>query len=399
MADRIVVQCPGCSAKLKILDERKLGKTIRCPKCAETFLFGAIKVCSAKVSTAAKEANPPPTNIGVTQKQTTTHRTLVITAILAITLSVGVGALVVLGRKSDPTRPVVSPQPVAKPLPPPTKWRIGETEPVTALNPEEIPERLTLDAVTGWNWFKDLRRPDESDYLIDVVLQLRGELVERICQFGEVRISSSSLDSGEEVKLFSEKSALVFDPTIQWIPFDTKIPLTHTDPPGFLRIPIRIERPKNMNARLSKFEGDFKIRVADRIDEFTIEEVAKVVENPIGIPALDAAGVRFNWNREQEGRYESVEMIVGDGYSAGRFVVTDAGQPINDLFLNFQKFSNHRSAEGETVVRIIRNMHKPLPERLRLRFSLFSNLREVVVPFRFANLALPSLESRPKIGK
>ena len=43
MADRIQIQCPGCSAKLAISDESKLGKKIRCSKCSEVFVAKALK--------------------------------------------------------------------------------------------------------------------------------------------------------------------------------------------------------------------------------------------------------------------------------------------------------------------------------------------------------------------
>lgn len=50
MPDRIIIQCPGCSAKLAISDASKLGKKIKCSKCGEVFV--------AKAGGGAKGAKP-----------------------------------------------------------------------------------------------------------------------------------------------------------------------------------------------------------------------------------------------------------------------------------------------------------------------------------------------------
>lgn len=55
MADRILVVCPGCSAKLAVADASKLGKKIRCSKCSEVFVA---KAASASGSKTAKSAPP-----------------------------------------------------------------------------------------------------------------------------------------------------------------------------------------------------------------------------------------------------------------------------------------------------------------------------------------------------
>ncbi len=57
MADRILIQCPGCSAKLAISDESKLGKKIRCSKCSEVFVAKALK---AGGSAAPAKPKPKP---------------------------------------------------------------------------------------------------------------------------------------------------------------------------------------------------------------------------------------------------------------------------------------------------------------------------------------------------
>jgi predicted Zn finger-like uncharacterized protein len=60
MADRILIQCPGCSAKLAITDVSKLGKKIRCSKCSEVFVAKALKPSGSKSSAPAKAAKPKP---------------------------------------------------------------------------------------------------------------------------------------------------------------------------------------------------------------------------------------------------------------------------------------------------------------------------------------------------
>ena len=61
MADRILIQCPGCSAKLAISDESKLGKKIRCSKCSEVFVANALKARSGSTTSApTKAAKPKP---------------------------------------------------------------------------------------------------------------------------------------------------------------------------------------------------------------------------------------------------------------------------------------------------------------------------------------------------
>ncbi|MBC7816591.1 MAG: hypothetical protein IAG10_06865 [Planctomycetaceae bacterium] len=58
MADRILIQCPGCSAKLAISDESKLGKKIRCSKCSEVFVAKALKSSGSKSGAPTKAAKP-----------------------------------------------------------------------------------------------------------------------------------------------------------------------------------------------------------------------------------------------------------------------------------------------------------------------------------------------------
>lgn len=60
MADRILIQCPGCSAKLAISDASKLGKKIRCSKCSEVFVAKALKPGGSKSSAPVKAAKPKP---------------------------------------------------------------------------------------------------------------------------------------------------------------------------------------------------------------------------------------------------------------------------------------------------------------------------------------------------
>lgn len=57
MADRILVVCTGCSAKLAVSDASKLGKKIRCSKCSEVFVA---KAASANATKSAKPSKPAP---------------------------------------------------------------------------------------------------------------------------------------------------------------------------------------------------------------------------------------------------------------------------------------------------------------------------------------------------
>ncbi len=57
MSDRIIIQCPGCSAKLAISDASKLGKKIKCSKCSEVFVASAMSSGSAKASKPTKPAS------------------------------------------------------------------------------------------------------------------------------------------------------------------------------------------------------------------------------------------------------------------------------------------------------------------------------------------------------
>ncbi len=45
MSDRVVVECPSCFAKLTLSDESKLGRKIRCSKCAEVFVAERSEEC------------------------------------------------------------------------------------------------------------------------------------------------------------------------------------------------------------------------------------------------------------------------------------------------------------------------------------------------------------------
>ncbi len=56
MPDRIIIQCPGCSAKLAISDASKLGKKIKCSKCSEVFVAKA----AARGGTKAKPMKSAP---------------------------------------------------------------------------------------------------------------------------------------------------------------------------------------------------------------------------------------------------------------------------------------------------------------------------------------------------
>ncbi len=63
MADRILIQCPGCSTKFAISDESKLGKKIRCSKCSEMFVAKAIKSSGSENSAPTKAAKTKATGL------------------------------------------------------------------------------------------------------------------------------------------------------------------------------------------------------------------------------------------------------------------------------------------------------------------------------------------------
>src|SRR5689334_3385074 len=62
----VTIACPHCHVRMKLKDGSALGKTIKCPKCAEPFVaaapatVGAVAGAPMKKKRPASETSPPP---------------------------------------------------------------------------------------------------------------------------------------------------------------------------------------------------------------------------------------------------------------------------------------------------------------------------------------------------
>ena len=457
MADRILIQCPGCSAKLAISDESKLGKKIRCSKCSEVFVAKALNsVGSGSSKSKPKKSNEDDLNFDDIEQEDSAEsendesaeeprRTrsksgakkgaegkgkrkspggnlpVIIGGVVVIVLLLGIGGYFLSGRGAaapEPPNQQVAQQsgsalPATQPnasaagtpstVPVPAAQltpaqKLGETAEALATNSAEWPAGTKgLSART--RWFSRGFAIDTSGQrkdAIELTVDVQGEYLAKTCAFGMAEIKTLNVTPDQPLAVFRSFSQSWNDPLVHYVSYDHFGPRggINQHPEGGLRVAIPFVASKDPATKLAVVEGQFKIRTGQLVDEVVIPDLRAVANQPLEQASLKAAEAML-WLR-------SGNTVVGT--SEGIEFRIGPNYAVGPLVAKVEasQFGDNVVLRPDYEVDVngrhfsTRHMLRLPVGTLKMTFKLYSNIEEVTVPFRFENVLLPSLDKKPK---
>ncbi len=266
----------------------------------------------------------------------------------------------------------------------------GATEPVNAELANGIPDGTTLTASTSWRQFPSFTADGKSSVPMQVMLDLKGDALARICGFGQVSIKTGSLAGGGTLKVSRTETLEQPNALKSLIPFDAADP-SPFKPEGTLRITFTADTPSDKETTIGTLEGTFKILTSDDPEEFTIDEAPKAAKRPLTDPGLKAAGVKLVKSSSPLG--ENLTLSSAKGFFLGKAKATNPDDS-NGLTM----FFNPEMEKNQTVQKLTWfGPGDKFPEKLQVQFKVFKGVKEQTVSFKFADVPLPSPETKPKV--
>ena len=272
----------------------------------------------------------------------------------------------------------------------------GETDAVDAEKADGLPDGVTLSVKMSWSDFPSFSADGTQSYPMQIMFDLKGEGISAIRGCGQITTKPMSVAGGGVLKVAKSQSIGAPDPTKVVIPFDADDPLNFGQhPEETLRVGFLVDPPSGAGTAIASLEGTFKFLTSDESEEITIENAAKTALRPLTDPALKAAGVKLLYTKQSNLAPESLTLSCGKGFFLGKAGASNAGDP---------------SASGLTIyfnpevdkAQLVQKLHPfdqsgKFPEKLQVNFKLFRGVKEQSVTFKFADVPLPSPESKPKI--
>lgn len=245
----------------------------------------------------------------------------------------------------------------------------GESAPVPAKNPSQLPPGLELWAITAWPPLPgDATGPSPVVLAIDV----RGAAVGTVCGSGTVTVSSSRFAGGSSGKVFAGRLPPQLTRSIQQ--------------PGFLRVPVFLEAPDAAAGSLAEIKGTLPLAMAEEFEDFSIAAAPKTAKKPLQDPRLKAASVKLI--KSSAGAGETMTLSCAKDFAILAPILVDPADP-NRPAISFLPDTEKTQA----VLRA--TSEAKFPEGLELKFRLAKGVQLVDVPFEFANLPLPAPATRP----
>ena len=271
----------------------------------------------------------------------------------------------------------------------------GETEAVPATNAGELPPGSTLTAKTAWQQFPEFGPNGQQSLNMQLLVDLKGELISKASGFGRVSVKSIATVGGGSVKLAKHQSLNTPDPATTILPFDPAEGFSFEHPEETLRITIPFEPPNPPAAQLTTIIGEFKVQTADKSEEIEVDDVRLAASKPLDNPALKAAETTLTLKVEDTpfGKREIMTLTFAAGVSTSQIAMTDAAKE------GFTTYATQNPlATKPTFLLMPLDDSGKLPEKFKLTFKIHSGLKEISVPFRFENVPLPKPETMPKVN-
>jgi zinc-ribbon domain len=270
----------------------------------------------------------------------------------------------------------------------------GETDAVEAEKAEGLPEGVALSVKSSWSEFPLFGSDGKASHPIQIMLDVKGEGIGGICGYGQITTKSMSIAEGGVLKMAKSTMFGVPDPAKSIVPYDSADPLNFDHPEGALRIVFSVDPPTGAATAITSLEGTFKYLTSEESEEFTIDDAPKTALRPLSDPKLKAAGVKLLYAKPSGVGRESLTLVCGKTAFLGKAGATNPGDPnANGVTVYF----NPEVEKNQFVQRLHPfDQSGKFPEKLQVKFKLFSNIKEHTVSFKFANVPLPRPDSMPK---
>ena len=271
----------------------------------------------------------------------------------------------------------------------------GETEAVPALNAGELPPGSTLTAKTSWQEMPEFGPNGQQSYNMQMLVDLKGELLNKASGFGRVSVKSIAAVGGGVMKVAKHQTLNTPDPATNILPFDASEGFSFEHPEETLRVTIPFEPPNPPVGQLANVVGEFKVQIAEKSDEITIDDVRPAANKPLDNPALKAAEATLTLKVEDTpfGKREVMTLSFAAGVATSQIGMMDAAKE------GFTTYANRDPMVAKLTFHLMPfDDSGKLPEKFKLTFKLHSGLKEVSIPFRFENVPLPKPETMPKVN-
>ena len=279
---------------------------------------------------------------------------------------------------------------------------MGETGEVVAANLSELPagtKKLTVK--TRWGGRDNEKGESKQVDVVNLILDLQADFLQKACAFGHADLTTIQVTADRSLSLHHTHSTRWDNPLVYYVPYqfhasawtspgnvDRAGAYWPDHPPGTLRIGIPIIAPDDAISEMSLIEGQFKIKIGNKVEEVVLSDLRAAANQPLIDAALTAAEATLSLNSENSpfGMREVVRFSIGQNYAIGPlFVFGEVNfnlAPSMQIELN----EHHFSSEG---------IQKLPGGQLKLPIHLYSQIEEITVPFRFEKVPLPSPDKRP----
>lgn len=276
---------------------------------------------------------------------------------------------------------------------------LGETAEVVATNKDALPAGThSLTARTVWHWTHESDSTGANQDIINLVIEIQGDFLPKACAFGSAEIKTLQSASAESIAVFHPLSKKWSDPRYYDVPYDL-VPRTviYSHPENSLQLVLPLVALKAPSEKLDVVEGQFRIKLGRAIEDILIPDVRAAANKPLEHESLKAANAQLilRSGNSPFGKTEALEFLIGPKHAVGLLV---AEYPIPGFYPGQIIFEPDYKADVNGRVLSTRLTAKLPPDVMHLPIKLFSDLEDIMVPFRFEDVPLPSVDKKPKIG-
>lgn len=258
----------------------------------------------------------------------------------------------------------------------------GETPAVDAVKTEGLPDGLKLSAKTAWS-IAAAPAEGTNPISLEIVIDVTGNGLEGVCGGSGITTKTMTLDGGGSLK--KVKRAGGGDALKQFTPFDYQDLASLDHPPQTLRVRADVEAPAAGATKIDVLEGTFKILTSSESKEFSIEEVPKKIKRPLTDPDMKALEIKLR--RGPTGVLpETFSISCAKENLLGKVV----GNPGN--------ISSVTEVDKDQTIQRLVSTHEEgkFPDDFEIKFTVYPQVKEQTVTFRFENVPLPTPDSKPQ---
>jgi hypothetical protein len=260
----------------------------------------------------------------------------------------------------------------------------GESDSFEPKTVEGLDDGLKITVKTAWNPVSVPDPDGKPMQPIDIIVDLTGPDVEKICAASDIAATSTKLEGAGKLKRSKSMSSADPDSGTMFRPFDPKDESIQDHPPMTLRVKFTADPPSTNARKLASFEGSFKYLTAEGSKIKMIEDAPEKASRVLKDEELKDADVKLRRNHSNLSPM-TLSLSAGKDFFIGK-VKGAPGDPL--IVTEFDKD---------------RTIHKVYPmeksgkfqEGFELTFTLFEKVAEHEVKFRFEDIPLPSPESKP----